>query len=194
MQFIDHYLSIVNQVADNISRKDLNEAIKLITKVKKNKGRIFFLGVGGSAANCSHAVNDFRKLCNIECYSPIDNVSELTARINDDGFDYSFSTWLKISKINSKDLIFILSVGGGDSKRKISVNIIEAIKYAKKCKVKVLGIVGKKDGYTARNSNVVIFVPNIDQKLITPISESFQSIIWHLFVSHPELKVNKTKW
>ena len=162
--------------------------------MQKKKGRIFFLGVGGSAANSSHAVNDFRKLCNIESYTPTDNVSELTARINDEGWDTSLSNWLKVSKLNKNDAIFIMSVGGGNLKKKVSVNLINAIKYAKKNKSKIFGIVGKKDGYTRINANVSILIPNVNNKLITPHTEAFQAVVWHCLVSHPLLQVHKTKW
>jgi D-sedoheptulose 7-phosphate isomerase len=194
MNFIDEYFQNTIKTINKLNKDSIFNAINIIFNVKKNKGRIFFLGVGGSAANCSHAVNDFRKLCDLECYAPTDNVSELTARINDDGFEMSFANWLNVSKLNKNDLIFILSVGGGDLQKNISVNIINSIKFAKKRKSKIIGIVGRKNGYTAKNSNVAILVPETNKKLITPISESFQSLIWHLIVSHPKLKVNKTKW
>ena len=194
MKFINNFLEKTKKTINQLDHKSINKAIQYISKVKTNNGRIFFLGVGGSAANCSHAVNDFRKLCNIECYSPVDNVSELTARINDDGFELSFSKWLEVSHLNKKDIIFIFSVGGGDIKKNVSVNLIESIKLAKKCKSKIIGIVGKKNGYTAKNADVSILIPETDKSLLTPLSESFQSIVWHLLVSHPKLKVNKTKW
>ena len=194
MSFTNIYLKSVLKSLEKIEINQIKQTVNFLHKTKKNNGRIFFLGVGGSAANCSHAVNDFRKLCNIECYSPIDNVSELTARINDEGFDNSFADWLKVSNLNKNDLIFIFSVGGGNQKRKVSLNLVEAIKLAKKRKSKILGILGRKDGYTAKHADVAIIIPNVDNNLITPLSESFQSIIWHLLVSHPKLKVNKTKW
>ena len=146
------------------------------------------------AENCSHAVNDFRKICNIESYTPTDNVSELTARINDDGWDSSFKTWLEVSKINSKDVLFVFSVGGGNLKRKISVNLIKAIDLAKQKKCKILGIVGRDGGYAARNSDAIIIIPTIDKKLVTPYSESFQAVVWHCLVTHPMLQSNKMKW
>ena len=142
----------------------------------------------------AHAVNDFRKLCNIECYAPMDNVSELTARINDEGWKSSFSSWLKVSKLQSKDCIFVMSVGGGDAKRKVSENIIEAVKYAKSTKSKIFGIVGHNGGYTRKNSNCCIRVPLVDKKLITPYTEAYQAVVWHCIVSHPKLQENKTKW
>ncbi len=184
----------VASISDKIDKKDIEKTAKLILSIKKKGGRIFFLGVGGSAANCSHAVNDFRKLCNIESYAPTDNSAELTARINDEGWNSSFANWLKVSKLNKNDAVFIMSVGGGNLKKKISVNLVNAIKYAKKQKSKVLGIVGRKDGYTRKQANVSILVPNIKNDLITPYTEAFHSVVWHCLVSHPDLQTNKTKW
>ncbi len=189
-QFISDTLDTLNEI-------DLKEVEKLITdliNIKKKKGRLFFIGVGGSAANSSHAVNDFRKLCNIECYSLTDNVSELTARINDEGWNTSFSNWLKISNLNKNDAIFILSVGGGSIKKNISMNIVEAIKYSKKLKAKIFGIVGPNGGFTKLKGDTVIKLKIKNKKIITPIAESLQSVVWHLIVSHPKIKKNKTKW
>ena len=191
---VKNFFDEVKNIANNIDKKDIENLAKEIRVIQKNKGRIFFLGIGGSAANSSHAVNDFRKLCNIESYAPTDNVSELTARINDEGWDTSLSNWLKVSKLNKSDAIFILSVGGGNIKKKVSVNLINAIKYAKKRKSKIFGIVGKKDGYTRINANVSILIPNVNDKLITPHTEAFQAVVWHCLVSHPLLQVHKTKW
>lgn len=193
----NHINKFFNQVADMallLDKKKINNLVVQIANIKKKNGRIFFLGVGGSAGNSSHAVNDFRKLCGIQAYAPTDNVSELTARINDEGWDTSFVEWLKISKLNSNDGIFILSVGGGNKKKKISTNLIKAIDFAKKRKTKVFGIVGRKDGYTFKKGNVVVAVPINDKKLITPHSEAFQATIWHCLVSDPRLQVKKTKW
>ena len=191
---VNKYFKLIPKLIDKIDLSQIEKAISHLKKVKKNKGRIFFIGVGGSAGNCSHAVNDFRKICNIESYTPTDNVSELTARINDDGWNSSFRKWLEISKLNSKDILFIFSVGGGNLKKKISVNLIEAIKLAKKKKCKILGIVGRDGGYAAKNSDTIIIIPNIDNKLVTPYSESFQSVVWHCLVTHPTLQSNKMKW
>ncbi len=191
---IKNFFEGVSSISDKIEKKDIEKTVKIILSVKKNKGRIFFLGVGGSAANCSHAVNDFRKLCNIEAYAPTDNSAELTARINDEGWNSSFSDWLKVSRLNKNDIIFIMSVGGGNFKKKVSVNLINAIKYAKKQKSKILGIVGRKDGYTRKAADVSILVPNIKKDLITPYTEAFHSVVWHCLVSHPSLQSNKTKW
>ena len=191
---INKFFKEVSVISNVINKKDIEKTAKIISLVKRKKGRIFFLGVGGSAANCSHAVNDFRKLCNIEAYAPTDNSAELTARINDEGWDSSFVGWLKVSKLCKKDILFIMSVGGGNLKKKVSVNLINAIKYAKIQKSKVLGIVGKDDGYTRKHAEVSILVPNVNKKMITPYTEAFHSVIWHCLVSHPSLQSNKTKW
>lgn len=181
---------------DTINSLDYERIKKLILEIKqiKKKGRIFFLGVGGSAGNSSHAVNDFRKLCNIECYSPTDNVSEVTARTNDEGFKTIFLEYLKISKLTKNDAIFIFSVGGGNLKKKVSVNLIEAIKFAKKKRAKIFSITAKSNGYSNKNSNISILVNVKNKKFVTPISESVQAYIWHLIVSSKELAENKTKW
>ena len=194
IKFYEDFFNGAAEIAKQIDIEALERLTSQIKIIKKNKGRIFFLGVGGSAGNCSHAVNDFRKLCNIECYSPLDNVSELTARINDEGWDSSLKKWLEISKLNSKDGIFIFSVGGGDKKRNISTNLIEAANYAIKKKAKVFGIIGRKKGYIKKIGNNVIVVPEIKSSLITPYSEAFQAVVWHALVSHPKLQSTKTKW
>ena len=193
----------------NFSRNHLNECVKIIEllddsliekmadvldQVRTDGGRIFFLGVGGSAGNASHCVNDFRKIVGIESYAPTDNVSEITARTNDDGFEFIFSEYLKIANLKKSDSILIFSVGGGNEEKKVSINLINAIKLAKTKKSKVISIVGKNDGYAFKNSDICIFVNSPDKKLITPISESFQVVIWHLLVSHPDLQINSTKW
>ena len=191
---IENYFDQVGTLSDLIDKKQIEQMIKTLIKIRKRKGRVFFLGVGGSAGNCSHAVNDFRKICEIESYTPTDNVSELTARINDDGWESSLKNWLKVSNLNSKDAIFIMSVGGGNIKKKVSVNIIKAIEFSKKRKTNVLGIVGRDGGYTKKFGNLVILIPTIDKKLVTLYCESFQSVIWHCLVSHPLLQVKKMKW
>ena len=191
---IFNYFNLIPKLIEKIDQKKIHKIIKLLVSAKRKKGRIFFLGVGGSAGNCSHAVNDFRKICEIECYTPTDNVSELTARINDDGWDSSFKNWLQISKLTSKDILFIFSVGGGNKEKNVSVNLIKAIDYAKNKKSKILGIVGRDGGYTKKKADAVIIIPTIDKKLITPYSESFQSVIWHCLVTHPMLQSKKMKW
>ena len=194
MTFFRKFFKGSEEISKKINVYELDLLVKEIKKLRNNKGRIFFLGVGGSAGNCSHAVNDFRKLCNIESYTPLDNVSELTARINDEGWDTSLQKWLEVSRLKSSDALFIFSVGGGDKKKKISVNLIEAVKYAKRKKAKVFGIIGRKNGYVKKVGDNVIIVPEVNKELITPYSEAFQAIIWHALVSHPVLQTMKTKW
>jgi len=194
MNFIRQYLIEAKNIIDALDLIEISKIIKHIKIIKKNKGRIFFIGVGGSAANSSHAVNDFRKLAGIECYSPVDNVSELTARTNDEGWHTIFKSWLIVSKLNKNDLIFVFSVGGGDVKRNVSVNIIEALKFAKLKKAKVCGIVGKNGGYTSKIADACLRIPVENMKNLTPHSEAFQAVIWHLLVSHPDIKEYKTKW
>jgi D-sedoheptulose 7-phosphate isomerase len=168
--------------------------VELLANLKKEGGRLFFLGVGGSAGNCSHAVNDFRKIVGIEAYAPTDNVSELTARTNDEGWSSVFFQWLKVSKLNHKDAIFIFSVGGGNLEKNISPNLVEAVKLAKSIGAKVLGIVGRDGGYTAQSADACVVIPTVNPENVTPHSEAFQGIVWHLLVSHPDLKMNQTKW
>ena len=187
----------MKEAAEIIQKMDLaaiEKVADLLATVKAEGGRIFFLGVGGSAGNCSHAVNDFRKIVGIECYAPTDNVSELTARTNDDGWASVFVEWLKVSKIVAKDALFIFSVGGGNLEKNISPNLVEAIKLAKTVGAKVTGVVGRDGGYTAQAANACVIIPTVNTETITPHSEAFQAVVWHLLVSHPKLKVNQTKW
>ena len=194
MKFTKKYFQEIAKIANLINIKEVNNLVNELVKIKKKSGRVFFLGVGGSAGNCSHAVNDFRKICNIESYTPTDNVSELTARINDEGWNSSFSNWLKVSNLNKKDCLFVLSVGGGNIKKRVSMNIVESLKLGKKRKCKILGLVGRDGGYTKKNGDNVVVIKVSKKELVTPIVESFQVVLWHLIVSHPLLKVNKTKW
>jgi D-sedoheptulose 7-phosphate isomerase len=194
MKFTEQYLKEFSKILLKFDIKEIENIIQSLKKIKKNRGRVFFLGVGGSAANASHAVNDFRKICNIECYAPTDNVSELTARINDEGFENSFQPYLKISNLSQNDAIFIFSVGGGNLKKKISVNLIKAIDYANKKKSTILGNFGNSDGYTKKIAKHCFVLPNVEKDFLTPFAETSQAIIWHLIVSHPLLKLNKTKW
>ena len=166
----------------------------LLAQAKADEGRVFFLGVGGSAANCGHAVNDFRKIVGIEAYAPTDNVSELTARTNDEGWSTIFVEWLKVSKLRPIDALFILSVGGGNLEKNISPNLVEAIKYAKSVGAKVTGIVGRDGGYTAHAAEACCIIPTVNPETVTPHSEAFQAVVWHLLVSHPKLKAHPTKW
>ena len=191
---LENYFELVSNTSKDINQDKINKLIDCLVEIRRNNGRLFFLGVGGSAANASHAINDFRKLCNIQCYSPFDNISELTARINDEGWESALKEWLKVSRITSNDAIFILSVGGGNLEKNVSVNLINAIKYAKENSAKILGIVGRDGGYTKVHGDCIILVPTLDEKLVTPISESFQAVIWHSIVSSPSLQVNNTKW
>ena len=180
-----------------IERLDV-EAIERIAaglvELRENGGRLFFLGVGGSAGNCSHAVNDFRKIVGIEAYAPTDNVSELTARANDEGWPTIFVEWLKVSRLNRNDALFVFSVGGGSLERNISPNLVHALKHAKAVGAKVFGIVGRDGGYTAEVGDAVVIVPTVNPETITPHSEAFQAVVWHLLVSHPSLKARATKW
>ena len=191
MKFTKKYFQEIAKIASLINIKEVNNLVNELVKIKKKGGRVFFLGVGGSAGNCSHAVNDFRKICNIESYAPTDNVSELTARINDEGWSSSFVNWLKVSKFKKKDAIFIFSVGGGNKKKNISTNLIMAIDYAKKINANILGVIGKIDGYAKKSSNKVVVIPEVDKKMVTPFSEAFQAVVWHCLVSHPSIKTNK---
>lgn len=193
-KFVENYFLEVASIAKSIDYGEVEKIAIGLSDLRDRKGRLFFIGVGGSAGNASHAVNDFRKLCDIECYAPTDNISELTARTNDEGWSSVFSSWLKTSNINQKDAIFIFSVGGGNKEKNISNNIIEAIELAKNNNTNIYGIVGMKTGYTAMNSDNVVIVPDVNSKMITPHSESFQSVVWHCLVSHPKLNKNKTTW
>ncbi|MFA5012362.1 MAG: SIS domain-containing protein [Ignavibacteria bacterium] len=193
-KYIENYFEEVKEVASSIRKENIEGIVKDLKYVKDSGGRLFILGVGGSAANASHSVNDFRKICGIESYTPTDNVSELTARVNDDGWETVFVKWLETSKLNDKDGILILSVGGGNAEKNISVNLIRAIDLAKKMNSKIMGIVGKDGGYTSRNSTSCVIIPVISEGSITPHSESFQSVVLHCIATHPDLKVNEMKW
>ncbi|PPR47629.1 MAG: Phosphoheptose isomerase [Alphaproteobacteria bacterium MarineAlpha5_Bin8] len=192
--YVEKYFQDISKISSLIDISKIKILINELIDLRKRKGRLFFLGVGGSAANASHAVNDFRKLCEIESYAATDNVSELTANINDEGWENSLQLWLQNNNLNQKDAIFVMSVGGGNKKNNVSVNIINAINYAIDNNSKIFGIVGKTDGYTFLKGNCIIAVPEIDSKFITPYSESFQAIIWHCLVSSPELQRKNTKW
>ena len=194
MTYANQHLEETIEIIKKLDHTKIEEMANLLAHVKKDNGRIFFLGVGGSAGNCSHAVNDFRKIVEIESYAPTDNVSELTARTNDEGWSTIFSEWLKISKLNSNDILFILSVGGGNLEKKISPNLVSALKYAKSIGSKITGVVGRDGGYTAKLADVCVIIPTVNRDNITPHSEAFQAIIWHLLVSHPKLKQKQTKW
>jgi D-sedoheptulose 7-phosphate isomerase len=187
----------IRESVEILSRLDLEsieKIVKLLVELRNRGGRLFFLGVGGSAANCSHAVNDFRKLAQIEAYAPTENVSELTARINDEGWATVFVNWLHISRLNKNDMLFIFSVGGGNLEKNVSPNLVEAMKYGQQVGASIVGVVGRDGGFTARVADACVVVPVVNPENITPHTEAFQAIIWHLMVSHPDLKVNPTKW
>jgi D-sedoheptulose 7-phosphate isomerase len=194
MSYSLQHLNESIEIIENINPQDVENVASLLSQVKINEGRIFFLGVGGSAGNCSHAVNDFRKIVGIESYAPTDNVSELTARINDEGWPTIFVEWLKVSKLKQSDCLFIFSVGGGSSEKNISPNLVEALKYAKEVGSMITGVVGRDGGYTAKVADACVIIPTVNPGNITPHSEAFQAVIWHLLVSHPLLKANDTKW
>jgi len=194
MSYASQHMAEALEIIQKMDISAIEKMADLLATVKAKGGRIFFLGVGGSAGNCSHAVNDFRKIVGIEAYAPTDNVSELTARTNDEGWATVFVEWLKISKLQPKDALFIFSVGGGNLEKNISPNLVEALKLAKSIGAKIIGVVGRDGGYTAQVADVCVIVPTVNTETITPHSEAFQAVIWHLLVSHPKLKVNQTKW
>ena len=194
LDYIDKYLSEVTDITKLIDKTAVRNMVDIIIKVRKNNGRLFMLGVGGGAGNASHAVNDFRKIAGIESYAPTDNVSELTARINDDGWDSAFVNWLRGSRLSSNDCVFIYSVGGGDIEKNISNNLIQALKYAKEADAKIIGIVGRDGGYTAKVADAAVIIPTVNPETVTPHTEAFQAVIWHLIVTHPLLKINEMKW
>lgn len=193
-KYIERYLKEVSKISSSIDIMKIENVINKLIQIKFNKGRLFFLGVGGSAANCTHAVNDFRKIAQIESYSPLDNVAELTARINDEGWEGVFKDWLIRSNLNSNDALFILSVGGGDKIKNISTNLITAIDYAKEKNSTVIGLVGRDGGYTGKNSDYVVTIPTISNDTITPHAESWQAVIWHLIVTDPRIQSFSNKW
>ena len=194
MNYTQKHLQEAAAILQRLDVAAIEKMAQLLAEIKASGGRVFFLGVGGSAGNCSHAVNDFRKLAGMECYAPTDNVSELTARINDDGWEYAFVEWLKVSRLSQRDAVFVLSVGGGSSEKNISVNLVAAVDHARQTGARVLGIVGRDGGHTARLADACVIVPTVNPQTVTPHTEAFQAVIWHLLVSHPLLKVCETKW
>ena len=188
------YFKEVGEIATLINYAEIEQLAASLVELRQREGRLFLLGVGGSAANCSHAVNDFRKLCGIESYAPTDNVSELTARTNDEGWDTVFAAWLQTSRASDKDAVFVLSVGGGNIEKNISTNLVFGIKKAKSIGMKIFGIVGRDGGYTKKVGDTVIVIPTLDISRITPHAEAFQAVVWHCLVSHPLLQQNATKW
>jgi len=194
MTFTEQYLQETQKVVAGLDPAHIERAVTELAAVRERGGRLFILGVGGSAANASHAVNDFRKICGFEAYAPTDNVSELTARTNDEGWPSVLSEWLKGSRLNGKDGLLIFSVGGGNLEKNVSPNLVSAIQLAKQVGASVIGIVGRDGGYTAKEASACVIVPTVNPDHVTPHSEAFQAVVWHLFVSHPKLKVNRTKW
>lgn len=188
------YLDEAVEIIGRLDRGQIDAMVRIIAGVRADGGRLFFLGVGGSAGNCGHAVNDFRKIAGIEAYAPTDNVSELTARINDDGWDTVFANWLLGSRIGPKDAVFIFSVGGGNLEKNVSSNLVRALEVAKKVGAKVVGVVGRDGGYTAKVADACVVVPVVNPGTITPHTEAFHAVVWHLIVTHPDLKANEMKW
>jgi len=192
--YIDMYMKEVVEISERIDKKAVRKAVDILLDLRKKGGRLFILGVGGGAGNAAHAVNDFRKIAGIESYAPTDNVSELTARVNDDGWDSAFVNWLKGSRVSGNDGILVFSVGGGNAEKKISNNLVEALKYAKEKGSKIIGIVGRDGGYTAKAADAAILIPTVDPETVTPHTEAFQAVVWHMLVSHPQIKANEMKW
>jgi D-sedoheptulose 7-phosphate isomerase len=194
MSFTKQYLAETSEIVSRLDIAAIEKCVSILSEARANGGRLFVLGVGGSAANASHAVNDFRKIVGIETYAPTDNVSELTARTNDDGWDSVFSNWLKVSRLRSDDVLLVFSVGGGNVEKNVSPNLVAALRLAKEVSAKVIGIVGRDGGYTAKVADAAVIVPVVNPENTTPHSEAFQAVVWHLFVSHPALKAAQTKW
>jgi D-sedoheptulose 7-phosphate isomerase len=194
MNFTQQYLEEVEKVTSQLNADAIESAAEELARIRDRGGRLFILGVGGSAANASHAVNDFRKICGFECYAPTDNVSELTARTNDEGWATIFAEWLKGSRLNERDGLLIFSVGGGNLEKNVSPNLVSAVQLAREKGATVVGIVGRDGGYTAQAAQACVIIPTVNADHVTPHSEAFQAVVWHLLVSHPKLKVNRTKW
>lgn len=194
MSFAEQFLNEVQQVVAQLDADAIEKAADELAKIRERGGRLFILGVGGSAANASHAVNDFRKICGFEAYAPTDNVSELTARTNDEGWATIFAEWLRGSRLNARDGLLIFSVGGGNLGQNVSPNLVNAVQLAKKAGASIIGVVGRDGGFTAKKATACVIVPTVNPAHVTPHSEAFQAVVWHLFVSHPKLKVAQTKW
>lgn len=188
------YLEEAAQICASLDTAAIDRMVEILRELRAGRGRLFILGVGGGAGNANHAVNDFRKIAGIESYTPTDNASELTARVNDDGWDSSFSKWLEVSRLGAEDVVMVFSVGGGNLEKNISANIVQALQLAQKVGAKVLGIVGRDGGYTAKVADACVIVPTLSPETVTPHAEAFQAVVWHLVVSHPDLKKNEMKW
>jgi len=194
MSFASTHLQEAKRIIDGLDIGVIDRMADLLAKARAQGGRLFFLGVGGSAGNCSHAVNDFRKIVGIESYAPTDNVSELTARTNDEGWETVFVEWLKVSRLRKEDVIFVFSVGGGNLEKNISPNLVRALQFAKEVGATILGVVGRDGGFTAKVGDAVCIIPTVNPEAVTPHSEAFQAVVWHLLVTHPALKARQTKW
>ena len=194
MKFIDKYFREAKEIIAKIDASQIRKMVDLLVNLREQEGRLFIIGVGGGAGNASHAVNDFRKICGIEAYAPSDNISELTARVNDDGWDTAYVNWLKGSKLIEKDMIFVFSVGGGNLEKGISVNIVNSLLFAKEVGAKICGVVGRDGGHTAKVADACVLIPPLNSETITPHTEGFQAVVWHLLVSHPELQKYEMKW
>lgn len=194
MNYAKRHLEEAGLVLGAIDAAVIERMVELLSELRAGGGRLFFLGVGGSASNCSHAVNDFRKIAGIEAYTPVDNVSELTARTNDEGWETVFANWLKASRLRAGDMVFVLSVGGGSIERNVSANLVLALQYARDVGARIVGIVGRDGGYTAQVADACVIIPTVNPDTVTPHTEAFQAVVWHLLVSHPALKAAQTKW
>lgn len=194
MSYVAQYLDEAKQIIGALDQEQIEKIIQIVLKTREKKGRIFFLGVGGSAANCTHAVSDFRKIGGVECYTPVDNVAELTARTNDEGWETTFAAWLETSHIDSDDVVWVFSVGGGDKARNVSANIVKALDVAKEAGAKVVGVVGRDGGHTAKVADACVIVKTVNDKTITPHAEAFQGVVWHLIVSDPRVMTMSNKW
>lgn len=194
VSFATEYLAEASRIIGGLDTGAIERMVQLLAELRRRGGRLFLLGVGGSAANASHAVNDFRKIVGIEAYAPTDNVSELTARANDEGWETVFAGWLRVSRLGEQDMVLVFSVGGGDLERNVSPNLVRALEYAKQVGAKVIGVVGRDGGYTARVADACVVVPTVNPAHVTPHAEAFQAVVWHLLVSHPQLKAVATKW
>lgn len=192
--YTEKHLAEASQIISQLDVAAIEKVVEQLVNLRQRAGRLFFLGVGGSAANCSHAVNDFRKIAGIEAYAPTDNVSELTARTNDEGWASVFIEWLKVSHLTDRDLLFIFSVGGGNAEKNVSPNLVSALQYAKQIGASVVGVVGRDGGFTAQVADACVIIPIVNPETVTPHSEAFQAVVWHLLVSHPALKAVSTKW
>jgi len=194
MSFSSDFIKKTSAVLAELDTNEIEKAARILSDLRETEGRLFIVGSGGGAGHASHATSDFRKLCNIEAYAPYDNVPELTARVNDDGWDSTLVNWLKVSRMSSRDCLLIFSVGGGNREKNISANLVKAVSFAQEIGAAIIGIVGKDGGETAKAATVTILIPQIDEQLVTPVTEGIQSVIWHLLASHPALQANKAKW